>query len=66
MNESDANLEVLRHMLEELYLRVRKGEAREEEAIKLSMVVDSLIFDITKKLDNNSNKRIPRLKDPDK
>lgn len=55
MSESDINLEMLRHKLEELYLRVRKGEASEEEAVKLSMVMDLLMVDKIREL-NKGNK----------
>jgi hypothetical protein len=55
MNESDKDLELLREKLEDLYLRVRKGEACEEEAVKLSMVMDLLLVDKTKEL-NEGNK----------
>jgi hypothetical protein len=50
MDESDKNLEMLRNKLEELYLRVRNGEACEEDAIKLSMVIDLLLVDKMKDL----------------
>ncbi len=43
MNKEDKELELLRTKLEELYLRVRKNEACEEEVIKLSKVMDLLL-----------------------
>jgi hypothetical protein len=56
MDNNDKELELLRTKLEELYLRVRRGEACEDEVVKLSAVMDLLLVEKTRKI--NDGKKI--------
>lgn len=52
MNTADKELELLRTKLEELYLRVRKGQASEDEVVKLSTVMDLLLVEKTREIND--------------
>jgi len=58
MDKVDKELEKLRTKLEELYIRVRRGQACEDEVVKLSMVMDLLLVKKTREI-NDGKKQNP-------